>query len=90
MSEPYKIEPPMKWARKFKVQIPPGRKFPIDMLRYDRCSPASSHDVMMMLETLNSQHREPVTIEMVSYCSHKHGNFFTKDRWKSFDVQIIE
>lgn len=78
---------PKLWS--VKMTFTSDAAFPIDMLRYDDCSPDSEVDSYEILRTLHEwREREPGSGEL-SHITVKKFMFekrapFTLDRWKSF------
>ena len=62
--------------------------FPVDMLRYDRCYPASEEDAKAIARSLARPGREPcrVTVKALSP-SREH---WKKARWRSFGVVVVK
>jgi hypothetical protein len=62
--------------------------FPVDMLRYDRCYPASEEDAKAIAQSLARPRREPhrVTVKALSP-SREH---WTRARWRSFGALIVK
>ena len=62
--------------------------FPVDMLRYDRCYPASEEDAKAIAQSLAGTEREPyrVTVKALSP-SREH---WTKARWRSFGAVVVK
>ncbi len=54
-----------------------GSNFPVDMLRYDRCWPATTDDAIAIVN-------EPREVRMGS------NQYPTQDRWTSFGWQITD
>lgn len=85
------------WLHRAIVTVPAGQRFPLDMLRYDACYPATSDDVGRLGGTLGRPWRgdevktEPTQVEVVSLRPDKgragHGGW-TVARWHSFGVSI--
>jgi hypothetical protein len=61
--------------------------FPIDMLRYDECSPATEHDSAKICQSLAGTGRLEIGIR---YMGHGAGHGLTAGRWKSFGWEILE
>lgn len=70
------------WIYRFKVKV--HLPFPIDMLRYDECFPASQDDSAKM--SSDSGVKE---ISLIHYHSSKYWNP-TILRWRSFTCEVIE
>ncbi len=68
-----------------KTAIIKGRgRFPMDMLRYDRCWPRHSVDAQTIMDTTTDEYRNKVwSVEVVTNAKE-----FTKARWMSFGVGI--
>ena len=73
-------------------------QFPLDMLRYDNCVPATQNDVCLMQRTFLSQRGMVGSNEEWEICVKRillepnRGNkaCFTIGRWNSFQCDIIE
>lgn len=77
-----KLSCPMRYAIEFSVTG--SRSFPIDMLRYDRCSPVSTEDAFAILNTFaNVRSDELITVRLISYSDRKDW-MPTQGRWQSF------
>ncbi len=59
--------------------------FPLDMLRYDRCSPVTSEDVVNMAASLQAQSNVPYEIHLISSTFQP-----TKERWALFGYKVVE
>lgn len=74
---------PLKYACEFTVTgIGP---VPIDMLRYDRCTPTTQEDVGKL--TSAGSYDGQVAVKMIRFTESKgrnHADFPTADRWRSF------
>lgn len=80
----------------FKVtsRHPLSRVFPLDMLRYDHCIPATSEDVTKIIDTLEGYTElkdltegDEITIELSAYWEKPYTP--TAERWKSFGWQVV-
>lgn len=78
----------------FTVVPRPGTtsRFPLDMLRYDRCSPESQEDVARVADSLEAPANLPIV--MVVRHGTKGDHHITHGRWESFgwvvrDVRTI-
>ena len=61
--------------------------FPIDMLRYDRCSPYSSQDAGKIGSGGLADYCDTRTVKLIRFTQGKGKNYKdnpTNDRWKSF------
>jgi len=69
-------------------------EFPLDMLRYDVCSPATEQDSYLISRTFNLESRCRGVWEIYVkriLLEHKKGmNTFTYDRWRSFGCRVEE
>lgn len=66
---------------KFVVrQEQPGEVFPVDMLRYDQCWPASWEDSLLLIKPMPLQNE-------VAFLSNKRP---TKRRWASFGWLVVK
>lgn len=63
-----------------RFQVRGRGRFPLDMLRYDNCFPASSDDVAKMDEEYS---REERTIELITLHKYRQEHI-TPARWESF------
>lgn len=86
-----------EWLIEFTVKprakIP--RQFPIDMLRYDSCYPASDmYSVSRIVDTLDQfTSAKEFVIEPINLIHLSHGNknwIPTNARWESFGYTVIE
>lgn len=80
----------MRKKRYIHIMTVSGRgRFPFDMLRYDRCFPYGSADVLMLM----AEPGEDWTGKVARYSDSAKPDF-TPDRWASFhvgaDVRTIE
>ena len=81
------------WNIYFKVRsIGLAPAMPLDMMRYDRCTPYSQEDVgeLACVEVLRDKKDPPIEITFVHY---SHGTKTwepTRDRWRSFGWEVIE
>lgn len=64
-----------------------GPGFPLDMLRYDRCYPATEYDTHQLDRALAPPGDRPSvwTVKVVRYTTHKNADW-TLARWASFSV----
>lgn len=58
-------------------------RFPVDMLRYDKCWPATQDDAEVMAEVISEPVIGVVNIKLVT-CIEP-----TPDRWKSFGWYVL-
>lgn len=65
----------------FKFTVEGSGSFPLDMLRYDCCWPATSGDVAQMTAVTYNTKRK------VELLSHREP---TKERWKSFIWPVVD
>lgn len=80
------------WIIKFEVQSNSRFSvFPLDMMRYDRCTPRTQSDVNDIVISENlALELEPKPITMVHY-SHGFRRWQpTVDRWKSFGWEVVK
>jgi hypothetical protein len=68
----------------YSFKVEGGGAFPLDMLRYDRCWPAPSQDVALIIEPPKGF--KPYSVELHSTINH----FPTEARWNSFGWRVIE
>ena len=62
--------------------------FPVDMLRYDRCYPASEEDAKAIAQSLAERGREPYRVELKALSlSREH---WTRARWRSFGAVVVK
>ena len=62
--------------------------FPVDMLRYDRCHPASGEDAHAIAQSLAQHPHEPYRVVLKALSrSREH---WTKARWRSFGAEIVK
>ena len=63
--------------------------FPLDMLRYDSCWPATSVDARAIEESVALEgSRGAVTVNLHCYRDRKYQATATKDRWHSFSWEV--
>ena len=64
-------------------------RFPVDMLRYDSCSPASEHDSYAIVNTFEKYDDYEITVKKLCPrgCLPK-DNKFTVARWESFGCKL--
>lgn len=75
------------YQTKFKVRARIGyRRFPVDMLRYDRCLPATEED-SKLVELSFDDGQDRVEICMIKYHAERSPNL-TDLRWQSFGWEI--
>lgn len=86
-----KLDRPLKYAHKARITCSQFN-FPLDMLRYDRCSPVGPNDVVAMLHTPNTEKHPKINnvVTVVAYSPTKTSPF-TIGRWESFGcfVELI-
>ena len=79
------------WISRIKVQ--PDKltcRFPMDMLRYDRCSPSQSRDIDRMLDSYEQNgDYDGGEIELVMFTQTK-SQGPTLDRWRSFRWTVTD
>lgn len=63
-------------------------QFPVDMLRYDACWPASEEDSGIIASTFSSFGSWRVHVRRRPLEKRKDKNYWTVGRWKSFGVVI--
>ena len=76
----------MRYIHEAKIQVKLGR-FPLDMLRYDCCYPASQEDAEAMAYYPDVKQAEKSI--MVCKITDSKIDSFTPDRWRSFGCEII-
>ncbi len=69
---------------RFKVRG--GSAFPLDMLRYDSCWPASQEDVAKISATLEASNEGPVVVELEQASDAR----LTARRWESFLWRVVD
>lgn len=79
----------------FQVSLKPGltRAFPLDMLRYDHCIPATSEDVGKIVDTLadyvsDLDNESELTITLSAYWEKPYKP--KAERWRSFGWQVVD
>lgn len=80
----------MKYIYTFKVFVRLG-SFPIDMLRYDRCTPATENDsgkIAGMCSRGYPREQEEATVTLTGY-SQTRTPHITEARWKSFGCDVV-
>lgn len=86
------------WLTTFTVEAPRKERFPLDMLRYDACYPATSIDVEQINSSLYHAHtglvadekQGPIRVALTRTGSTKRAAAPTPARWASFGWQVIE
>lgn len=63
--------------------------FPIDMLRYDNCFPASQEAAGRIVESLSSVTRDQFEVRVAQHTDKKNGARWTVARWESFGWKKI-
>ena len=64
--------------------------FPIDMLRYDRCRPATENDSAVITYSLVRRGRFNISESEVKLVSIEHPQWVpTEGRWKSFGWEVV-
>ena len=64
-----------------------GIEFPIDMLRYDRCTPTGPDDSSAIIASLRVPHLEQIIVNLQTENTNKSW-VPTRDRWRSFGWEI--
>jgi len=74
------------------VRLPPFGAFPIDMLRYDHCWPATEIDAGKIILSLSDRRtKDPMSVAIrksVPGIASQHYRPFTDGRWDSFAVTV--
>lgn len=86
-----KLSTSMKWMHYADISGTGG--FPIDMLRYDNCIPASEEDANTIERVCNPMlwEEEPKwTVRVKKYSDLKSRGYWTSGRWNSFGCVLIE
>jgi hypothetical protein len=79
----------MKYKTRFVVQNEKGFPFPVDMLRYDRCSPVDSQDASVLAANINpGEARAGDAVELLVYHESRIMPI-TPDRWMSFGWRVM-
>ena len=73
------------YATRFKVRG--NFSFPVDMLRYDACYPATQDAVNKMRWQADGETRE---VTLMQLHQRKNGAHVTEDRWASFGWEVFE
>jgi hypothetical protein len=68
------------------VTVEGSNSFPIDMLRYDECSPASEADAHKIQRSID--HAEPMQVTLKRLRLYGYNMDFTPGRWSSFGWRI--
>ncbi len=76
----------LKYQHFAKVTVKPFSSFPIDMLRYDRCTPNRQLDSSQI--NASFEQRDKPIIVVVRCISENAKEPWTTDRWKSFGAEI--
>ena len=80
------------WVVKFDVQAMDKvmEVFPVDMLRYDRCTPDTQEDIADMVFSVDDPTGDPRVITLVHY-SHGDKKWLpTYRRWQSFGWRVVK
>lgn len=93
MSATLTTEAKLKYVHRAIVVLSSVSRFPIDMLRYDRCTPATESDSHSIEDSFDSRDvRGPIgkrEVGISKYSEHKDWDkAFTTDRWKSFGCTL--
>jgi len=80
-----KLSDPYRYVHCAKI-TPGPFAFPMDMLRYDRCSPRDPIDVSNMTTKFHSG--DSVVVLVVAYSRIKALSPFTIKRWESFGCKV--
>ena len=80
------------WCIKFEVKAKNYALgfFPLDMLRYDCCTPSSGEDVAKIPIGISDIPEVPEVITLVHYSHGYKGWQPTVDRWKSFGWEVVK
>jgi len=62
-------------------------RFPVDMLRYDSCFPATTEDAVAITKAIMGP-RLVTHVRLQAFSQNK--THWTPERWKSFGIEIIE
>lgn len=83
-----KLETPQKYVHEATVTF--NGRFPIDMLRYDRCYPKTETDSHVIQDSLSGEHNiKDQIVHIVKLDWRKNPlECFTFGRWQSFCCQI--
>ena len=75
----------------FKVRMRQRFKFPVDMLRYDHCWPASEQDSVAMTTAVKSSKDwvEMYVAENIHFIV-LNGHGCTPERWQSFGWEVLD
>ncbi len=65
-----------------------GCHFPLDMLRYDSCFPATEQDSVKIAESIRGFSGGPWTVHVQALSQNK--SHWTPARWQSFGARLIE
>jgi hypothetical protein len=71
-------------TREFKIEVTGGGAFPIDMLRYDQCSPYSETDSHMIEDSI----REMTGRRTITLIGRNSKGEPTPGRWDSFNWKV--
>jgi len=86
-----KLTTSLKWKHFAKITGSGG--FPIDMLRYDNCIPASEEDANTIERVCNPMlwDEEPTwTVQVKKHSDVKGNGYWTPGRWHSFGCMLEE
>lgn len=72
----------------FSVRATSPSRFPLDMLRYDQCCPATGDAINAISNSLPRPALVGVEVELIAYHSGKVANL-TNARWQSFGWTIV-
>lgn len=72
--------------RKTEIVVEGRGRFPIDMLRYDNCNPATSTDALEIDRSFEVHGNYRIRLHRFSYDAHK----AESARWRSFGWSVVE
>lgn len=71
----------------YRFKVTGNTAFPIDMLRYDRCFPASARDAGLITSAMTYDNNGALTVDLLTYQERKHW-MPNSARWKSFQWEV--
>lgn len=69
------------------VTLRPYVRFPIDMLRYDRCTPYTETDAGKIEQSMNWAHDAEIVVQVTCF-TRRHVSPWRVARWHSFGVSV--
>lgn len=85
---PRPLSPKEGWIHTAVIYVPAFSTFPVDMLRYDGCWPATSEDANKLRLTIVERSEVPLAIHVKKCGPDKRNPGWTPKRWASFGVRL--